>query len=86
MSDGCAKGWLAYPAYAVAFILARLFFSQTTDRFGGDKIALICVLIVTAGQALMWRPARPELALIGAALTRFGFSLVSGPPGSGTEP
>jgi MFS family permease len=80
---GWANGWLAYTAYAVAFILARLFFSQTADRIGGAKIALICVLIETAGQALMWRAARPELALFGAALTGFGFSLVY--PGFGVE-
>ncbi|MCK1744088.1 arabinose transporter [Bradyrhizobium sp. 139] len=78
-----ANGWLAYTAHAVGFILARLFFSHTADRIGGAKIALICVLIETAGQALMWRAARPESALFGAALTGFGFSLVY--PGFGVE-
>jgi len=80
---GWTQGWLAYSAYAVAFILARVFFSRAADRFGGAKIALFCVLIETAGQALMWLAARPELALLGAALTGFGFSLVY--PGFGVE-
>lgn len=80
---GWAHGWLAYTAYAVAFILARLFFGHAPDRIGGAKIALICVLIETVGQALMWRAARPGLALVGAALTGFGFSLVY--PGFGVE-
>ncbi len=80
---GWANGWLAYTAYAVAFILARLFFSHTADRIGGAKVALICVLIETAGQALIWLAVRPELALLGAALTGFGFSLVY--PGFGVE-
>ena len=80
---GWANGWLAYTAYAAAFILARLFFSHTADRIGGAKVALICVVIETVGQALMWLAVRPELALLGAALTGFGFSLVY--PGFGVE-
>jgi MFS family permease len=80
---GWAQGWLAYSAYAVAFILARVFFSHAADKFGGAKVALICVLVETAGQALMWLAVRPELALVGAALTGFGFSLVY--PGFGVE-
>ena len=80
---GWTNGWLAYTAYAVAFILARVFFSQLADKFGGAKVALFCVLIETVGQALMWLAVRPELALLGAALTGFGFSLVY--PGFGVE-
>src|SRR4051812_27847030 len=80
---GWAHGWLAYTAYAVAFIVARVFFSHAADRFGGAKVALICVVIETAGQALMWLAVRSELALLGAALTGFGFSLVY--PGFGVE-
>ena len=80
---GWTQGWLAYTAYAVAFILARVFFSHAADRFGGAKVALFCVLIETAGQVLMWLAIRPELALLGAALTGFGFSLVY--PGFGVE-
>jgi MFS family permease len=80
---GWANGWLAYTAYAGAFIFARLFFSQLPDRIGGAKVALICVLIETIGQALLWLAILPELALLGAALTGFGFSLVY--PGFGVE-
>jgi MFS family permease len=80
---GWTQGWLAYTAYALAFILARVFFSHAADRFGGAKVALFYVLIETAGQALMWLAVRPELALLGAALTGFGFSLVY--PGFGVE-
>jgi MFS family permease len=80
---GWTQGWLAYSAYAVAFILARVFFSHAADRFGGAKVALVFVLIETAGQALMWLAAGPGLALLGAALTGFGFSLVY--PGFGVE-
>ncbi|TWB94625.1 putative MFS family arabinose efflux permease [Bradyrhizobium macuxiense] len=73
---GWPNGWLAYTAYAVAFILARVFFSHLADAIGGAKVALVCALIEAAGQALIWLAVRPEMALVGAALTGFGFSLV----------
>lgn len=80
---GWANGWLAYTAYAVAFILARIFFSHVADTAGGAKVALVCALIEAVGQALIWLADRPEMALAGAALTGFGFSLVY--PGFGVE-
>jgi MFS family permease len=80
---GWANGWLAYTAYATAFIVARLFLSHLPDRIGGAKVALVCLLIEASGQALIWLAARPDLALLGAALTGFGFSLVY--PGFGVE-
>jgi len=64
-SRGWANGWLAYTAYATAFILARFFFSDMADRIGGAKVAMVCVLIEAAGQALIWLATRPELALVG---------------------
>lgn len=82
-SRGWSDGWLAYTAYAVAFILARVFFSDVADTIGGAKVALICAVIEAAGQALIWLASQPELALLGAALTGFGFSLVY--PGFGIE-
>lgn len=80
---GWADGWLAYTAYAVAFILARVFFSHVADAVGGAKVALVCAVIEAIGQALIWLAVRPEMALAGAALTGFGFSLVY--PGFGVE-
>jgi MFS family permease len=80
---GWPNGWLAYTAYAVAFILARVFFSHLADAIGGAKVALVCALIEAVGQALIWLAVRPEMALAGAALTGFGFSLAY--PGFGVE-
>jgi MFS family permease len=57
---GWTQGWLAYTAYALAFILARVFFGHAADRFGGAKVALFCVLIETAGQALSGWPFVPN--------------------------
>ncbi|WP_234683934.1 arabinose transporter [Bradyrhizobium monzae] len=80
---GWDNGWLAYTAYAVSFILARICFSHLADAIGGAKVALVCAVIEAIGQALIWLAVRPEMALAGAALTGFGFSLVY--PGFGVE-
>src|SRR5882724_5965527 len=81
-----ARGWSVWPAFtifAVAFILARVLFGDLADRVGGARVALVCVLIEAAGQALIWLAPWSALALLGAALTGFGFSLVY--PGFGVE-
>src|SRR5260370_42161810 len=74
-----ARDWTVWPAFTVfagVFILARVLFGHAADKVGGAKIALICVLIEAAGQALIWLAPWSPLALIGAALTGFGWSLV----------
>jgi MFS family permease len=83
MSRGWNDGWLAYTVFAIAFIAARLALGHLADRIGGAKVALVFVLIEAAGQALIGFASRPELALVGAALTGFGYSLVY--PGLGVE-
>lgn len=80
---GWSRGWLAYTVFATVFILARLGFGHLADRIGGAKVALVCVLIEAAGQALIWLAPGPELALVGALLTGLGYSLVY--PGLGVE-
>ncbi|MBS0326864.1 MAG: arabinose transporter [Proteobacteria bacterium] len=74
-----ARGWTVWPAFtsfAVAFILARVLLGHLADRVGGARVALIFVLIEAAGQGLLWAAPWSALALIGAALTGFGYSLV----------
>src|SRR5205823_171939 len=74
-----SRGWTVWPAFtsfAVAFIGARLFFGHLADRRGGAKVALVFVLIEAAGQALIWIAPGSVLALTGAALSGFGYSLV----------
>jgi MFS family permease len=58
-------------------------FGHLPDRIGGARVALVCVLIEAAGQALIWLAPSSTLALLGAALTGFGYSLVY--PGLGVE-
>jgi MFS family permease len=68
---------------SVAFVVGRLIFGHLPDRLGGARVALACVLIEAAGQALIWLAPTSELVLVGAALTGFGYSLVF--PGFGVE-
>jgi MFS family permease len=81
-----ARGWPAWPAFsmfALAFILTRMLLGHLADRFGGAKVALVCVLIEAAGLALTGLAPGLALALTGAALTGLGYSLVY--PGLGVE-
>lgn len=74
--QGWGMVWLAFTALSCAFILARLIFGHLPDRIGGAKVALVCVLIEALGQLLIWTATWPSIALLGAALTGFGYSLV----------
>jgi MFS family permease len=82
-----AKNWgsasLAFTAFGIAFIGARLLFAHLPDQIGGAKVALVCVLIEAAGQLLIWQADHVLMAYAGAALTGFGFSLAF--PGFGVE-
>jgi len=81
-----ARGWTVWPAFttfAVAFLFARVVFGHLADRIGGAKVALVSVLIEAAGQALIWLAPWSALALVGAALTGFGYALAY--PGFGVE-
>jgi len=80
---GWSPVWLAFSAFAVSLVAARLVFGHMPDRLGGAKVALLCVLIEAAGLALIWLAPGRALATAGAALTGFGYSLVY--PGLGVE-
>jgi len=58
-------------------------FGHLPDRIGGARVALVCVLIEAAGQALIWLAPSSTLALAGVMLTGLGYSLVY--PGFGVE-
>ncbi|WP_423453854.1 arabinose transporter [Ottowia sp. VDI28] len=82
-----ARNWgnasLAFTAFGLAFIGARLFFGHLPDKLGGARVALFCVLIEAVGQLLIWRADTALVAYAGAALTGFGYSLAF--PGFGVE-
>ncbi|MEW6450993.1 MAG: arabinose transporter [Pseudomonadota bacterium] len=80
---GWSPVWLVFSAFAISLVMARLIFGHLPDRLGGAKVALVCVLIETAGLALIWLAPNLALAATGAALTGFGYALVY--PGLGVE-
>jgi MFS family permease len=82
-----AKEWgnasLAFSAFGLAFIGARLLFGHLPDKLGGARVALVCVLIEAVGQLLIWGAGSAPMAYLGAAVTGFGYSLAF--PGFGVE-
>lgn len=81
-----SRGWPAWPAFTAftaIFILARFSLGDVADRIGGAKVALASVLVEAAGLALMDLAPGCALALLGAALTVFGYALVD--PGFGRD-
>jgi MFS family permease len=82
-----AKEWegagLGLTCFGLAFALARFFFNQAPDRWGGVVVSRISVLIETAGLLIIWLAPSPSLALLGFVLTGLGCSLIF--PGLGAE-
>ncbi|MBJ6135207.1 arabinose transporter [Ochrobactrum sp. Q0168] len=75
--------WLAFTAFGVALIVARLIAGHLPDKFGGAKVALIFVLVLAGGLILIWLAHGAIAATAGAAISGFGYSLVY--PGLGVE-
>ena len=67
---------LCLTAFGIAFIAARLTFIRTIGTFGGFSVAKVCLVVESVGVLLLWLSTSPWMALFGAALTGFGYSLV----------
>jgi MFS family permease len=67
---------LCLTSFGVAFILARLLFIQAINRFGGFPCAIVCLSVESVGLFLLWQAHTPWMAIVGAFLGGFGFSLV----------
>ncbi|CAI3789270.1 putative MFS-type transporter YhhS [Pseudomonas sp. MM227] len=67
---------LCLSLFGASFILARLLFGNLINRIGGFRVAIVCLSVETLGLLLLWLAPSQELAMAGAALTGFGFSLV----------
>lgn len=82
-----ARDWgnasLAFTAFGLAFILARVFFGHLPDKLGGARVALASVAIEALGQLLIWAADTASTAYLGTALTGLGYSLAF--PGFGVE-
>ncbi|EOQ97637.1 transporter, major facilitator domain protein [Leptospira wolbachii serovar Codice str. CDC] len=74
------KGWgnahWVMAIFGTAYVLARVFFAQSVDKYGGRTIALIFSAVAILGQYLLWQANSSSVAFVGAALTGFGYSLV----------
>jgi predicted MFS family arabinose efflux permease len=62
--------------FGVCFIVARLFFINAINRFGGYRSAIVCMSVETVGLVLLWLAPNTLVALIGAGFAGFGLSLV----------
>jgi MFS family permease len=67
---------LCLSLFGGCFIGARLLFGNLINRIGGFQVAIACLSVETLGLLLLWQAPSIELALAGAALSGFGFSLV----------
>ena len=80
---GWSSSWLVFTLLSIAFIVGRVVFGHLPDRIGGARVALVCLLIEAAGQAMIWLAQSSALVFVGAAVTGLGYSLVY--PGFGAE-
>ena len=67
---------LCLTAFGTAFIAARILFIHTIDRFGGFRVAILCLSVESLGTLILWLSGSPWVAMVAAALSGFGFSLV----------
>jgi MFS family permease len=74
--NGWTPGWPAFTAFALCFMLARLVLGNFVDRGGPLRIAFVSLLIEAAGQLLIWLARGSTAAVVGAALTGLGYSLI----------
>ena len=85
--DYAAHGWhgagFALTAFAATYILVRLLFADLPDGLGGIRVCAVSLVIELCGQLVLWLAPSATAALIGAALTGIGFSLVF--PAMGVE-
>ncbi|VVO38578.1 MFS transporter [Pseudomonas fluorescens] len=76
VSRGWAGAAYCLTVFGLCFILARLLFISSINRFGGFTAAIACMCIETVGLVLLWLAPSTGYALIGAGMTGFGLSLV----------
>ncbi|MDQ0392476.1 MFS transporter [Labrys monachus] len=75
-----SRGWegaaFALSVFGVAFMACRLIFADTINLYGGLKVAIVSLVLQFVGLMVVWSADAPAMALIGAGLAGFGFSLV----------
>ena len=75
-----ARSWphaaLALTLFGSFFVGARLLFANAIRTYGGFRVALVSFTLECAGLMTLWLASTPAHALVGAAVTGFGFALV----------
>ncbi|OOQ61723.1 MFS transporter [Mucilaginibacter pedocola] len=76
LQRGWANASLAISAFGAGYIVMRLFFAHYPDKFGGARVAMVCLVAEATGQLLIWQAPGGFYAIAGAVLTGCGMSLV----------
>ncbi len=78
--DFSVKGWagagVAIACFGIGYVCVRLVASDLPDRLGAARVVAVSLAVEMLGQVLLWGATAPSVALVGAALTGIGFSLV----------
>jgi MFS family permease len=78
--DFASKGWqgtgLALSCFGGVFVLVRLAAGHLPDRIGGSRIAIASLAVEAVGQWMLFAAPNAQIALLGAAITGAGCSMV----------
>jgi MFS family permease len=78
--DFAAKGWqgtgLALSCAGGGFVLLRILAGHLPDRIGGSPVAIASLAVEAVGQLLLFGASDPHVALLGAAITGAGCSMI----------
>jgi MFS family permease len=67
---------LALVLFGSCFIVTRLLFAGTINRWDGFRVAMVSFIVESAGLFVLWAARSHDVALAGAALSGCGFALV----------
>ncbi len=67
---------LALILFGSSFIVTRLLFAGTIDRWDEFRVAMVSFILESAGLLVLWSATTHDVALAGAALSGCGFALV----------